>query len=84
MADRSEGHADSAARRAADDAAAAAPRRQRIGPSAADFGLPVAPQCPFCDGAQTELHAPFGPQLSVATYWCRACHTAFEWIKWSP
>ena len=45
-------------------------------------GLPTAPACPFCEGAETELHSPFGPQLSVATYWCRRCHTAFEWLKW--
>jgi len=51
-------------------------------PSAAEYGLPEHPACPFCEGAETELHSPFGPQLSVATYWCRRCHTAFEWLKW--
>jgi hypothetical protein len=50
--------------------------------SAAEYGLPEHPACPFCGGSGTELHSPFGPQLSVATYWCRSCHTAFEWLKW--
>jgi len=53
-------------------------------PSAADYGLPEHPACPFCEGGETELHSPFGPQLSVATYWCRRCRTAFEWLKWNP
>ena len=51
-------------------------------PRAADYGLPEHVTCPFCNGTATELHSPFGPQLSVATYWCHTCHTAFEWIKW--
>ncbi len=52
--------------------------------NAADYGLPERVPCPFCERSDTELHSPFGPQLSVATYWCRNCHTAFEWLKWSP
>lgn len=44
--------------------------------------MPERPACPFCDGNDTELHNPFGSQLSVATYWCFDCHTAFEWLKW--
>ncbi|MGH7482053.1 MAG: hypothetical protein ACRELV_07850 [Longimicrobiales bacterium] len=51
-------------------------------PTASELGLPRSPACPFCDGRATELHAPFGSALSVATYWCRSCRTAFEWIKW--
>lgn len=47
------------------------------------YDLPEAPSCPFCDGSETELHSPFGTALSVATYWCRRCRTAFEWVKWS-
>jgi hypothetical protein len=52
--------------------------------SAADFGLPEHVSCPFCEGNDTSLHSPFGPQLSVASYWCRRCSTAFEWMKWEP
>ena len=51
-------------------------------PHASDYGLPDHATCPFCDGTETELMSPFGPQLSVATYWCRHCHTAFELMKW--
>lgn len=47
-----------------------------------EYGLPERVRCPFCDGNDTELHSPFGTALSVATYWCRRCHTAFEWVKW--
>lgn len=40
-------------------------------------------QCPFCDGTDTRLFAAFGSQLSVSTYWCNACHTPFEKLKWT-
>ena len=56
---------------------------RRTVPDATAYGLPVHVPCPFCQGLETELHSPFGPQLSVATYWCHACHTAFDFIKWS-
>lgn len=49
--------------------------------SAAELGLPGAVPCPFCEKLETELHSAFGSQLSVATYWCRRCATAFEWFK---
>lgn len=45
-------------------------------------GLPESAPCPFCDGRDTHLLNPFGGQLSVAQYWCRACRTGFEYIKW--
>ena len=51
---------------------------------ARDFGLPEAPPCPFCDGAETELHTAFGSAISVATYWCRTCRTAFDFFKANP
>lgn len=50
--------------------------------TAADLGLPERVPCAFCDRDDTELHSPFGSQLSVATYWCHRCRTAFEWFKW--
>lgn len=49
---------------------------------AEELGYPASTRCPFCGESETELHSPFGSALSVATYWCRRCHTAFEWIKW--
>jgi hypothetical protein len=59
--------------------------REGAGPSAADYGLPERVACPFCNCEdRTELHSPFGPQLSVATYWCGRCHTAFDYVKWAP
>jgi hypothetical protein len=53
-------------------------------PDAASYGLPEHVRCPFCERDHTELHSPFGPQLSVATYWCNDCHTAFDFVKWAP
>ena len=50
--------------------------------TAVEFGLPEHVPCPFCEQRNTELYSPFGSQLSVATYWCRRCHTAFEYLKW--
>ena len=48
-----------------------------------EYDLPEHPACPFCEGEETELHSPFGTALSVASYWCRRCRTAFEWVKWA-
>lgn len=47
-----------------------------------ELGYPETVPCPFCETSETELHSPFGSALSVATYWCRSCRTAFDWIKW--
>jgi 3-hydroxybutyryl-CoA dehydrogenase len=44
--------------------------------------LPEMPSCPFCEQRNTELMSPFGSQLSVATYWCNACRSPFEVMKW--
>lgn len=59
------------------------PSRPHVGPTAADLGMPESVACPFCGGRRTELHSAFGPQLSVATYWCLACRSPFEWLKWT-
>ena len=49
----------------------------------AAYGLPEKVPCTFCGKAEhTELHSAFGPQLSVATYWCRACRAPFDYLKW--
>jgi len=49
---------------------------------ATELGMPKHVRCPFCQKhEQTALYSPFGSQLSVATYWCNRCHTAFEWLK---
>ncbi|HSM03337.1 MAG TPA: hypothetical protein VK858_01895 [Longimicrobiales bacterium] len=52
------------------------PPEDRIG------SLPSTPPCPFCDGTETELMSAFGSHASVATYWCRACRSPFEMLKW--
>lgn len=44
--------------------------------------LPASPRCPFCGRTETELVSPFGGQISVAQYWCRACRTGFDYVKW--
>jgi hypothetical protein len=58
-------------------------RRSLLQPTARELGMPEHVPCPFCRGEDTELHSAFGPQLSVATYWCTPCRSPFEWIKWS-
>lgn len=45
-------------------------------------GMPLAPPCPFCDGVETEVMSAFGSHASVSTYWCRACRSPFEVLKW--
>lgn len=48
----------------------------------APAALPASPACPFCEGPETELMNAFGSHASVATYWCRACRSPFEAMKW--
>ena len=40
--------------------------------------------CPFCQSTETELLSLFGSQLSTTQYYCRACHTPFEYVKQEP
>lgn len=40
--------------------------------------------CPFCRSTDTELLSLFGSQLSTTQYYCRACHTPFEYMKQNP
>lgn len=44
--------------------------------------MPEAPPCPFCDGTETEIMNAFGSHASVSTYWCRACRSPFEMMRW--
>jgi len=44
--------------------------------------LPAEPVCPFCEGGETEIMNAFGSHASVSTYWCRACGSPFELMKW--
>ncbi|HUF13288.1 MAG TPA: hypothetical protein VMN78_09325 [Longimicrobiales bacterium] len=63
-------------------AGAGAESRSVIAGLAAELGYPETTSCPFCGGSETELHSAFGSALSVATYWCLGCRTAYDWIKW--
>ena len=45
-------------------------------------GMPAAPECPFCGGTETEIMSAFGSHASVSTYWCRACGSPFEMMRW--
>ena len=37
--------------------------------------------CPFCASTDTDLLSPFGSQLATSQYYCRACHTPFEYMR---
>ncbi|HEX9038655.1 MAG TPA: hypothetical protein VF808_16865 [Ktedonobacterales bacterium] len=41
-------------------------------------------RCPFCQSDDIEPLAIFGSRLSTAHYYCRACHTPFEYIHRAP
>lgn len=40
------------------------------------------PTCPYCDSREVERDAAFGSEVSKITYYCRACQTPFERIKY--
>ena len=44
-------------------------------------GMPDHPACAFCSSEETEFMALFGQFLLVSQYYCRNCHSAFEWCK---
>lgn len=44
--------------------------------------MPDSPACPFCEGTETEIMNAFGSHASVSTYWCRACRSPFEMMRW--
>jgi hypothetical protein len=39
-------------------------------------------RCPFCNSVETRREANFGTTLAYAQFYCLACRTPFEWIKW--
>ncbi|MFQ5605907.1 MAG: hypothetical protein ACE5HS_21770 [bacterium] len=43
---------------------------------------PAKIKCPFCGATETQKQADFGTSIMVKQYYCRACKTVFEWIKW--
>jgi hypothetical protein len=44
--------------------------------------LPASPRCPFCGSPETELMSLFGSSALTSQYYCRACRSAFEQVKW--
>ena len=46
-----------------------------------DLGA-AAPGCPFCGSDRTELISLFGSTSLTSQYYCRACRSAFEQVKW--
>jgi len=45
-------------------------------------GMPASVPCPFCDSDDSEPFATFGGQASTAQYYCNACRTVFEALRW--
>ncbi len=39
-------------------------------------------RCPFCGSHNTAQEAAFGTTHAYSQFYCRACRTPFEWIKW--
>lgn len=37
--------------------------------------------CPYCRSTNTEFFSLFGQQLLTEQYYCKNCHTPFEYIK---
>jgi len=70
---RGDGVPDAAQVRARDAAA-----RQEESPDS----MPESPECPFCEGTDTEMMNAFGSHASVSTYWCRTCRSPFEMMRW--
>ena len=44
--------------------------------------MPVSIPCPFCGSDDSEPFATFGGQASTAQYYCNACRTVFEALRW--
>ena len=42
----------------------------------------AAKTCPFCHQRDTQKRSDFSTALMVSLYYCRACNTYFESIKW--
>ncbi len=44
--------------------------------------MPVSIPCPFCGSDDSDPFATFGGQASTAQYYCNACRTVFEALRW--
>ncbi len=57
-------------------------KESSIPPAARAGVLPDHVFCPFCRAEDTYCEAAFGTAHAYAQFYCRACRTPFEWIKW--
>ncbi len=37
--------------------------------------------CPYCSSSDSEFFSLFGQQLLTMQYYCKHCHTPFEYVK---
>lgn len=44
---------------------------------------PEPVRCAHCDSRETEMIALFGQSLMVSQYYCHACHSVFEAVRWT-
>ena len=38
--------------------------------------------CPYCSSRQVSVQSLFGSTASEVLFFCKACRTCFNWIKW--
>lgn len=66
-----------------DDARGDAPAaRPTLDDPVESSGMPASVSCPFCDSDDSDPFATFGGQASTAQYYCNACRTVFEAVRW--
>lgn len=57
-------------------------RRPPLDDPVESSAMPSSVPCPFCDSDDTDPFATFGGQASTAQYYCNACRTVFEALRW--
>ena len=60
----------------------APPERSPLDDPVESSGMPASVPCPFCDSDDSDPFATFGGQASTAQYYCNACRTVFEAVRW--
>ncbi|MXX68371.1 MAG: hypothetical protein F4Y74_05375 [Gemmatimonadales bacterium] len=58
------------------------PRKPPLDDPVESSAMPSSVPCPFCDSDDTDPFATFGGQASTAQYYCNACRTVFEALRW--
>jgi transposase-like protein len=44
--------------------------------------LAEVPACPVCGSADAKVVSAFGSHASLTSYWCEACGSPFEGLRW--